>query len=135
MACPDITRATFSTQPPTSEVLEGATTQIFGVLTQEDGSTIVPGSILTSLTLTVYVQDDALTEIVSARDILNRNGGLVDECGQLTVRLDPADMVIVHPELPHERHIVFLAWTWGTDPSKTGYAEIALALRNLVKVS
>lgn len=127
--------AVTSTLPREFEVKEGKTTRITSTLVAEDGVTPLPGSTLTSLTLTVYDHDDDQTVIVDARNILNANNGSVSSAGVMTVLLSAADMAIRTPTLPYERHTCLFQWTWGTSPVKTGVEELVLVVRNLGKVS
>jgi hypothetical protein len=122
-----------STLPKEVEVKERQTTRITGVL-YDDAGDPVPGSTLTTLTLTVYDNDIDKTVIVSARNILNANNGVVDEAGQVMVLLAPADMPIRTATLPFERHTCLFQWTWGTAPEKAGAEELVLVVRNLAKV-
>ena len=122
-----------STLPKEVEVKERQTTRITGTLYDDEGDPI-PGSTLTTLTLTVYDNDFAQTVIVNARNILNANDGTVDEDGQVAVLLSPADMLIRTASLPYERHTCLFEWTWGSDPVKTGAEELVLVVRNLAKV-
>ncbi len=119
---------------PEFEVKERTTTRITGVLTADDMVTPVPGSTLTTFTITVYALDVAQTVVVTARNVLNVNNGTVDEAGNAVVILSPDDMALVNAALPAERHIALLAWTWGVAPVKTGRQELALIVRNLAKV-
>jgi hypothetical protein len=125
------------TLPREYAVKERQTTRISGQLLQDDAVTPLPGSFLTTLTLTVYDTDDAQTVIVDQRNILNTNGGAIDEDGQLVVRLEPADMLIRTSTLPFERHTCLFRWTWdpGGGEIRSGAEELVLVVRNLAKVS
>lgn len=123
-----------TTLPSEVEILERATTRISGALVDDAGEAI-PGSALTTLTLTIYDHDVDQTVIVDARNILNANNATVDEDGVVVVLLAPADVLIRSATLPYERHTCLFVWTWGTSPVKTGRAELVLVVRNLAKVS
>ena len=122
-----------STLPKEIECKERQTTRITGTLYDDEGNPI-PGSTLTTLTLTVYDQDSLQTLIVDARNILNANDGEVDEDGNLAVLLAPADMLIRTSTLPYERHTCLFKWTWGSSPAKSGAEELVLIVRNLSKI-
>lgn len=121
--------------PPTFEVLERVTSSITGLLVAEDGATPIPGSTLTTLTATLYV-DNAAQDIINSRnnqDILGVNGGSVDEFGILTLTLGPDDNPIVDDALQVERHVLLLQWTWALG-AKSGKAQVIITVRNLAKV-
>lgn len=120
--------------PQEFNVVEGGTVRIAGVITEEDGVTPIPGSLLTSLTIQVYDQDLDQTDIVTPVSILNENHGTVDEDGNLIVLLTDAQNPIRNQDLPFERHTVLFRWTWGTDPLRHGFFEVILVVRNLAKV-
>lgn len=120
---------------PVYSVLERTTPAFTATLVGDDGVTPVPGSTLSTLTLTLYCEDADLT-IVNARDaqnVLQANGVTVDEAGLLTWVLSAADLAILHDALPFERHIALFQWTWPT--SKAGKFECVFSIRNLAKVS
>ena len=114
---------------------EKASGQIRAVITEEDQVTPIPVGTLTTLTLTLYVLNEAQTIINgrSAQSILNANGGAVDASGVLTFTLAPADNPIVDTNLAYERHVALFEWTWGV--GKAGKFELVLAVKNLAKVA
>lgn len=119
---------------PTFNFLERASGRITGTLVGADGVTPIPGSTLTTLTATLYTDDDAHT-IINGRDnqtILGANGGSVDEFGAFILVLSPADNAILDDALPDERHTLLIQWTWPTN--QAGKFEAILAVRNLVRV-
>lgn len=120
--------------PKEYEILEGSSGQVQGLITEEDGVTVIPVGTLTALTLTLYADDAAKTIINgrNAQSILGVNGGSVDGLGELTLTLAPADNAILDTDLPFERHIALLQWEWGT--GKKGKFELVLIVRNLAKV-
>lgn len=123
------------TEPQEYEILEGATTRISGVITEEDHVTPIPGSVLDTFTLTLWDEDANETVIINARDVLNANNSIVDEDGNFIILLDPADVPILNDDLPFERHPLLLTWTWGDDPVRTGRHVLILVVRNLSKVA
>jgi hypothetical protein len=123
-----------TTQPPEFEVRERTTTRLTATVTASDGVTALPGSTLTTLTLTIYDSDASQTVIVDHRDILNAGDSTVDEAGALDVLLSPADVPIRNTALPFERHMALLEWSWGVSPVQYGKAELVLVVRNLSQV-
>lgn len=125
-----------TTLPKEVNVKERQTTRISGQLLQDDAVTPLPGSFLSTLRLTIYDNDFAKTVIVNDRDILNANGGAIDEEGQLVVLLTPDDMLIRTPGLPWERHTCLFTWSWdpGGGEVRYGAEELVLVVRNLSKV-
>lgn len=97
---------------------EGGTGKYTGTLTQEDGETIVPGSVLDSLTLTL--KDITTGQVINSRNaqnVLNANNVTVDENGLLTWTLLPADLPFLRKNPPPfdsdvEVHIAVFEWTW-----------------------
>lgn len=123
------------TEPQEYEVKEAATTRIAGVVTEENGVTPIPGSVLSTFRMTIWDEDADETLIVDDRDILNANDATVDEDGNFIILLSPADVPIQNPDLPFERHPVLLNWTWGEAPERTGRHLLILVVRNLAKVA
>jgi hypothetical protein len=120
---------------PVYPVLERTTPRFSAVLVGDDGVTPIPGSTLSTLTLTLYCDDSDLT-IVNSRNgqnVLQTNGVTVDESGNLVWILAAADLAILHDSLPFERHVALFVWTWPTN--KSGKFECVFAIRNLAKVS
>jgi len=117
--------------PLTYSLDERTSGRIVGTITEEDGVTPIPAGTLTTLTFTLYADDGSNTIINSRTDvnILNANGGTVSAAGVLTLTLAPADNQILNANLPYERHVVLLEWTWGS--GKAGNAELILSVRNL----
>lgn len=114
--------------------LEGASGRVTGTLIGADGVTPIPGSTLTTLTATLYADDDAHT-IINGRNnqsILGVNGGSVDEFGAFVLILAPADNAILNADLPVERHTLLIQWTWPTN--QAGKFEAILPVRNLTLV-
>jgi hypothetical protein len=113
---------------------EGVTPRYTATLVADDGLTAIPGSTLTSLTLTLYVEDGELT-IVNSRNnqnVLQTGGVTVDEDGALVWSATVGDTTILNDTLPFERHVALFQWTWGT--GRAGKHEIVLSVRNLARV-
>jgi len=96
----------------------------------------IPAASLDSLVVTLY--DDLSDDIINTRDaqdILNANGGTVNSAGGLTLRLDPADTVIVDDAQDVETHVALLEWQWTEDSIVYyGKQEIAHKVKNLEQV-
>lgn len=126
---------TQTTLPSTYPQMEGASGRYTATVTDETGATL-PGSLLLTLTLTLYALDTART-IINARDaqsVLNMNGVAVsdDPIDNLVWTIAPADNPILNDDLPIETHVARFDWTWAT--GKVGRHELKLAVRNLVRV-
>ena len=97
---------------------EGGTGRYEGTLTQEDGTTAVPGSVLQTLKLTL--KDISTGEVINSRDaqnVLNLNGVTVDEDGRLVWTILPDDLPFLRknpPPFDHdvEPHVAVFEWTW-----------------------
>lgn len=117
----------------TFALLEQATGRYQAQLVGADGVTPLPGSLVTSLTLTLYVIDQVNGAlIVNGRykqSLLNQNNGTVSPGGVVTWQIQPADTTLLDGTLPFERHIGLLEWTWRNGGA--GKQEILLIVRNL----
>ena len=115
-------------------IRSGVTIELFSTIKDLDGN-LLGASDLDSLTLTLI---DELTHGVinnrSAQDILNVNGGVLDEAGNLSLRLDPDDMGITNTGLPREWHDAQLTWLWtlGSPAVQyTGFASLKFRVLNV----
>lgn len=117
------------------DCVEQSTPRYTATLVADDGLTPIPGSTLTTLTLTLYLEDANLTIVNSrnAQNVLNQNGVTVDENGLLTWSLAAGDTTVINDNLPFERHIALFQWAWGS--SRAGKHEIVIAVRNLQRVT
>lgn len=125
------------TQPTRlSTAPERVTAEITTTVTNQAG-TGIPGSSLTTLTLTLY--DKKTGEVinsVSGTDILNTGRGSIDESGVLTLTLEPEDMPVVDSDLKAgniEHHVALIVWTWDSG-DKRGHDELIIPVRNSLKV-
>jgi len=90
-----------------------------------------------TLTLTLY----AGSSIINSRNavsVKDDNGGAVTTAGALTLKLDPADQVIVDTSLEnrgYEDHIIRIDWTWNDGQSRTGRAEYRFQVEKIVTPS
>jgi hypothetical protein len=125
-----------STLPKEYPQLEQTSGQYRATITDEAGATL-PGSLLLTLTLTLYALDAAHT-IVNSRDaqnVLNTNGVTATDAAteNLTWTIAPADNVILNDALAYEKHVARFDYTWGA--GYIGRHEIVLSVRNLVRVA
>lgn len=133
--------------PETFDVREQTTPRYLATLVGEDGVTMLPGSVLTTLTLTLYVKSgNGVVTILNGRNkqnVLNQNGVTVydalqtDAAGHsynLLFQTVIADMTLVSATLPVEKHWLLFEWTWAAGV-KAGKHEVILAVKNLVGVS
>jgi hypothetical protein len=96
----------------------------------------IPKASLATCTLTLF--DEATTEIINARSVQNvkdANGGSVTSGGELTMRLDANDSVVVDDDLAAgdvEDHIARFEWTWNDGvQTRTGRQEFVLKVQKL----
>jgi hypothetical protein len=114
------------------EVDESATHFLSSVLLDEDDKR-VPGSSCTALTLTLYNKHDGT--IINSRngiDVLNNNGGTLDEQGNFNFEFTPADTAIITDALGYENRVALFVVTFGS--ARKIRQEIELKIRNAVKV-
>ena len=106
------------------------TTGQFTATLRDEANAVVPASLLTALTLSLFLDDDPTIFINSrnAQNVLNANGVTVDEDGLLTWTIAVLDNVLVNTALPFERHRAQFTWTFN---SKIGRGEVVLVVRNL----
>lgn len=134
-------------EPEVFDVLEKTTPRYLGTLVGEDGVTPIPGSTLTTLTLTLYTKSATGTvTILNARNhqnVLNVNGVTVydalqtDAAGHtynLLWQTVVAETTIAVDALKQEKHYALFEWSWAAGV-KHGKREIVLAVKNLVEVS
>lgn len=117
-------------------IAEQASGIYHATLVGRDGVTPLPGSLLQSLTLTLYtIRQDDTGAIVNGRNrqnVLNQNFVSVSTGGRLTWIVQPGDTTLVDPLLPFERHIGLFEWTWARGAGKK---EVILVVRNLRRVN
>ena len=91
---------------------------VTGRLVDLDGVTPVAGSALSTLAYTLYeARTGAVINGRRATSILNENGGVIDEDGNLQLRLDAADMARVGTA-DSETHVALVEGTWAS-PART----------------
>ena len=116
------------------------------LLTEEDGFTLLPGSTLTSLVLTLYVVGAGGAQTIvngrNAQNVLNANGVTLYDALQTDAagheynvlwEATPADTVILNDALKTEQHIALWAWTWDAG-TKAGKQETVFVVKNLLRV-
>lgn len=116
------------------EVPEKSTFRYTCTLIDETGA-VVPAASLTTLTLTLYNQDTALTIInsVNGTSILNVDRGTVDASGNVAILLTPADGAMVDATKAIEHHVMLIQWTYAAG-AKAGRHEVVIPVCNLNKV-
>ena len=116
----------------TFSVLE-RTTQVLTALIRDEKEIPIPGSALTTFTLTLYVVHTlGIINGRSAQNVLNLNGVTVDGNGVVTWTMQPADNIIADETMLFERHRALFEWTYAS--GKAGKEEIDLLVQNLAKV-
>lgn len=120
---------------PTFAVWERTSGRYRGQLVKGDLVTPLPGSLLTSLTLTLYMIDASdADQIINGRNkqnVLNQNGVSISTGGEITWEWSAADTALVS-SAPFERHLALFEWTW---PNGAGKREVILVVKNLRRVS
>ncbi len=111
------------------EYKERSTSKITATLEDSDGTAIAQSS-LTTLTLTLY--DEFSGTIINSKDGANVLTSL-DESGNLSLTLVPADMQIINTTRADEMHIALMRWTYPS--SQGGNQEIAFKVKNMTKVT
>lgn len=114
--------------------LNEATSGQYTATIRDETAAVLPLSLITAATLTLYAPTSPVTVINSrsAQDVLNANGVTIDEDGLLTWMITPADTAISDATLDTERHVALFHFTWGGD--KGAWHEVVLIVRNLVQV-
>lgn len=132
---------------PSAFVIDEQETGLYrGKLVGNDGVTFLPASVLSTLTLTLYlINSDGTRTILNSRDaqnVLNANNVVVYEALQtapdgslynLEWTIQVGDSTILDDALPNERHIALFEWTWPT--GNQGKHEVVIVVRNLQQVS
>jgi hypothetical protein len=101
---------------------------------RDENGAVVPGSVLTSLTLTFT--DVRTGEVINGRtaqNVLNANGVTVNESGVMTWTMSAADNQIIGVGLASERHVARFTAQWGV--AKQVVHEVAFEVENLEGVS
>lgn len=124
------------------------TSDVYWATIYDDEGTVLPGNVLNTLTLTLYVvKADGTIEYVNSRnaqDVLNTNN--VEAFAALQTRADgftynlkwqiqQADTTLVEA-LPFERHLALFEWSWPKPAGGQGAGkhEVVLNVKNLQEV-
>lgn len=124
------------------------TTGVYRGTIVDEGGAMLPGSTLSTLTLTLYAKTSAGNQYINSRNeqnVLNDNGVTVYDALQtdtlsdgstvsynLKWIIDVDDTTLVNSSLKVERHFALFEWTWPT--TKAGKREVILAVQNLTEV-
>ena len=115
----------------THKVREGTASKYSCTVVDETDTAIEPAS-MTTMVLTIYDQaTDA--DIVTARDVLNANGGVLGAGGAFSYVFTAADNTIQGTDSV-EKHIALFEWTFNAG-ARSGKHAIKLMVENLGKVS
>jgi hypothetical protein len=101
-----------------------------GPLTDEDGA-VVPGSILSSATLTL--KDEKTRTIINSRNAQNvnqANGVTISDLGIVSWLLTPADNPIVNTRVTQEPHIATFDLRWDAGSSRAMH-EVRILVTNV----
>jgi hypothetical protein len=111
---------------------ERATWRYTGTLVDEAGDPIAAAQ-LTTLTLTIHVDNAAKTSVLAATNIKNTDRGTVhDTDGTLSVLFDPDDSEIKTSGVVTETHIATLQWAWAAGARESA-REIAWVCQDMAK--
>jgi hypothetical protein len=116
------------------DILEQSSGRYTAVCVDNDGVTPLPGTTLTTLTLTLYVvKTDGSHAFVNGRNaqnVLNLNNVTIDPTGNIVWAVQTQDTTLVEA-LAFERHIALFEWTW---PNGVGKHELILSVKALDEV-
>src|SRR5574337_1281463 len=117
------------------EVPEKSAFRYTADLKKEYNAALAPSE-LTTLTLTVYALDAALSIVnsLTAVDILNVGRGTVDSTGKLAVVLAGADLALLDSTRDAESHIMLIQGSYAGGTKFTRH-EVEHVIRNLAKVT
>ena len=114
----------------TLKAKEDSVAKLTGVLKDEDGNTVA-GSSLTSMVLYLYDAEGNIINSQNGTDILNANGGSVDESGNWELLLTASDNPIITPGRTMEGHTAVIKWVWA---GKQSWEEIEFWVKDLAYV-
>lgn len=114
------------------------TTAIYTATLKDENKVVIPLVDLTTLTLTLYNEEDVALSVVNGRSgqsILNENGGVFhDSSGLLTLTLGVGDTAMVDSTKDRERHRLQIDFTYSVG-AKAGRHECVLLILGAPKVS
>ena len=92
------------------------------------------------LTLTMTLFDKTTEAVINTRNavsVKDANGGTVSTAGVLTMKLDPADQVVVGTASTgdKETHVIRFDYTWNDGESRTGRSEYTYDVEKLATPS
>ena len=114
--------------------IDAESTHLFKGTITDETSTPIPGSSLTTLTLTLY--DRRTGQILAGRDdqnILNANGVTVDAQGKLQWTMSAADSPHVAGDGSVETHVALFRWTFASG-TKAGHSEVYFQVRDVPRL-
>lgn len=116
----------------TFETLEGTTPDYVVTIVDKDDNP-VPGSVLDSLTLTVYQEyTEAIVNNRDDQNVLQINGVTVDENGRLRWVMTPDDTAILDDKLHQEPHVAQFEMTYpGVNGTEASSHEVRILITNL----
>jgi hypothetical protein len=136
MVCQNIEDLIDQNNPSCSLIVqEGESMNITGTLVDDD-DVAIPKAGYRSFTITLH--DEVSNVIINGRndqDILDANGGTVNDDGSFIIRLGPDDAIIVSgTDLAGdlETHIVRIKWTWNDEGTiRTGIHQARIRVTKL----
>jgi len=105
------------------------TTRKLTATVQDENGDAIPGSALTTMTMTLYSEHDLA--IVNSRDDTDIKAS-VSEVGGLSLLLTPDDMQILNDALLDERHRLLIEWEYAA--GREGRHEFQIVVSNVAKV-
>ena len=120
----------------TLEIIEETTPDYEGTLFDKDEVTVIPGSVLDSLTLTYFQEySEVIINSRNGQNVLQVNGVTVDELGRIRWTLSLADAVILDDSLHQEPHIAQFNLTYpGASGEEVSTHRVRILVTNLSKV-
>ena len=104
-------------------------TRLITATVQDENGDAIPGSALTSITMTLYSEHDQA--IINSRDDVDISSS-VSEAGVLSLVLTADDMAIQDDDLLEERHRLLIEWEYNS--GRKGRHEMQIVVSNMAKV-
>lgn len=112
------------------------TTPVYTAVIRDENGNVLPDTALDSLLMTYYDVDSG--EIINnrnAQNILNANDVTVDNVGQLTWDMRPADTAIIDGSSVFEEKVAVISWSWTVSLiTRQSNQEVRFHIQNLAKV-
>lgn len=103
-------------------------------LVDEDG-VVIPGTLVTSATLTLYDQKTgAIINSRNQQNVNNANNVTIADTGIISWVLQPADNAIVNTKLAQEVHVAVFDLRWDSGSSRSLH-EVKILVNNVGKVT